>query len=140
MDARQFLQVIEHDAATWSLPVRVDLAGGRGQLFGGVALGAAVTQLEDLTGRPVVWATGQYISNAFPPDVVRFDAEVVVEGHNLTQARVIGHVDGREVLTVQAALGRRDQRGLNSRTLLLLWRVRWPKVTAQRLIVRTRLP
>jgi acyl-CoA thioesterase II len=111
VDARQFLQVIEHDAATWDLPVRVELAGGRGQLFGGVALGAAVTQLEDLTGRPVVWATGQYISNAFPPDVVRFDAEVVVEGHNLTQARVIGHVDGREVLTVQAALGRRDYPG-----------------------------
>ena len=111
MDARQFLQVIEHQPAAWDLPVRVELAGGRGQLFGGVALGAVVEQLEALTGRPAVWATGQYISNAFPPDVVRLDAEVVVEGHNLTQARVLGHVDGREVLTVHAALGRRDYPG-----------------------------
>jgi acyl-CoA thioesterase len=108
VDTRQFLQVIEHDPATWDLPVRAELAGGRGQLFGGVALGAAVEQLEALTGRPAVWATGQYISNAFPPDVVRFDAEVVAEGHNVTQARAVGHVDGREVLTVHAALGRKD--------------------------------
>jgi acyl-CoA thioesterase len=108
VDTRQFLQVIEHDPATWDLPVRVELAGGRGQLFGGVALGAAVEQLEALTGRPAVWATGQYISNVFPPDVVRLDAVVEAEGHNVTQARVLGHVDGREVLTVHAALGRKE--------------------------------
>jgi acyl-CoA thioesterase len=111
VDPRQFLQVIEHDPVTWDLPVRAELSGGRGQLFGGVALGAAVEQLEALTGRPAVWATGQYISNVFPPDVVRLDAEAVVEGRNLTQARVIAHVDGQEVLTVHAALGSRDYPG-----------------------------
>jgi acyl-CoA thioesterase len=70
-----------------------------------VALGVAVEQLEWLASKPAAWATGQFLTSAFPPDVVRFEAQLVAEGHNFSQGRVVGLVGDREILTVHAALG-----------------------------------
>ncbi|MGD9750795.1 MAG: acyl-CoA thioesterase [Acidimicrobiia bacterium] len=89
----------------WRLPVTDAVTGGVGQLFGGVAFGAAVAVLEELTGKPAAWATAQFLSNAFPPEQLELDATVVVHGHNFSQARVVGHVGDREVVSVLAALG-----------------------------------
>ena len=77
-------------------------------LFGGAALGAAVATLEATTERPVVWATAQYLSYAPVGSVMDLDVTVSVAGHRTTQARVIGHVGETEIVTVNAALGRRD--------------------------------
>jgi acyl-CoA thioesterase-2 len=77
-------------------------------LFGGCGLGAAIEALERTTGRPVVWAAAQYLSNAQPPEVMDVDLTVAVTGHRTTQARAIAHVGDREVLTVNAALGARE--------------------------------
>jgi acyl-CoA thioesterase len=63
--------------------------------------------MEGTTGRPLVWATAQYLSFARPPEVLDLDVIVAVAGHQITQARAVGHVADREVLTVNAALGRR---------------------------------
>ncbi len=97
-----------HNPHRWFLPVTEGIAT-RGQfLFGGCGLGAAVAALEHTTGRPLVWATAQYLSFAMVEDVVDLDVKVSVAGHATTQARLVAHVGEREILTVNAALGSKD--------------------------------
>lgn len=93
------------DPLRWRLPVSVGLTGGAGQLFGGCSLGAAVAVLEQLTGRPAAWATAQFLSNAFPGEVLDLECRLVVEGFNFVQAQVTGRVGERDVVAVMAALG-----------------------------------
>ena len=71
-------------------------------------IAAAITALEGTTGRPLVWATAQYLSYATPGSVVDIDVTIAVSGRNSTQARAVGHVADREIFTVNAALGARD--------------------------------
>jgi acyl-CoA thioesterase len=96
------------DPWRWRMPVVPELCSGLGTLFGGCGLGAAIEVLEQATGRPLVWATAQYLSFARPPSVLYLDATEVVRGHQISQARVVGEVDGEEIFTVNAALGRRE--------------------------------
>jgi acyl-CoA thioesterase-2 len=91
----------------WRLPVVESLTTSQGSLFGGVALGAAATALEQLTERPLVWATAQYLAYAEPPSILDLDVVLAATGKHTTQARVIGSVDGIEIFTVNAALGDR---------------------------------
>lgn len=108
MDSRRFLDLRpSHNPFRWSLDVRPDLCTMGGFLFGGAGLGAAIAALEGTSGRDCVWATGQYLSYAEPGSVMDIDVTVAVEGHQITQARAIGHVGHREILTVNAALGDR---------------------------------
>jgi acyl-CoA thioesterase len=90
------------------MPVVRGLCSGFGALFGGCALGASIEILEQVTGRPLVWATAQYVEFVRPPSVVEFEVTEVVRGHASSQARVLAHVDGNEIFTVVAALGRRS--------------------------------
>jgi acyl-CoA thioesterase len=109
MDAMDFygLQRTE-DPNFWRMPVVPTLCSGLGALFGGCGLGACVEALEQVTGRPLVWATGQYLSYARPPSLMDIRINEVVRGHQISQARAIASVDGDEILTVNAALGHRD--------------------------------
>jgi acyl-CoA thioesterase len=84
------------------------ISTGGGFLFGGCGLGASIAALEGTTGRPVIWATAQYLSYARPPSVLDIDVVVAAAGRHTTQARAVGHVADVEVLTVNAALGTRD--------------------------------
>jgi acyl-CoA thioesterase II len=108
MDSRTFLDLRpSHNPFRWSLDVRPELCTMGGFLFGGAGLGAAIAALEGTSGRECVWATGQYLSYAKPGEVLDIDVTVAVDGHQITQARAIGHVGNREILTVNAALGNR---------------------------------
>jgi acyl-CoA thioesterase II len=108
VDARSFLGLTAtHNPFRWTLPVTPGVCSPAGFLFGGCGLGAAIAALEGTTGRPLVWATAQYLSYARPPEVMDLDVIVPVAGHQVTQARVVAHVADREVLTVNAALGHR---------------------------------
>jgi acyl-CoA thioesterase len=89
------------------MPIVPELCSGMGTLFGGCGLGALVETLEQDAGRPVVWATAQYLAFARHPSVLDIEVTLAVEGRSVTQARAIGRVDGEEILTVNAALGRR---------------------------------
>lgn len=114
MDSRTFLGLQQsHNPYRWSLPVTRSLSTGGGFLFGGCALGAAISAMEGISGRDCVWATAQYLSYAKPGEVMDVDITIAVEGHQITQARAVGHVGNREILTVNAALGTREieQRG-----------------------------
>lgn len=106
MDASDWLGLRStHNQHRWYLPVTEGIATRGRFLFGGCGLGAAVAALERTTGRPLVWATAQYLSYAMIDDVVDLDVLVSVAGHATTQARLVAHVGEREVLTVNAALG-----------------------------------
>jgi acyl-CoA thioesterase len=80
-------------------------------LFGGAGLGAAISALEGSTSREVVWATSQYLAHAEAGELLDVDVTVAVEGYRVTQARAVGRVGDREVLTVNAALGERPDLG-----------------------------
>lgn len=108
MDSRSFLDLQpSHNPYRWSLDVRPELCTIGGFLFGGAGLGAAIAALEGTSERSCIWATGQYLSYAAPGEVMDIDVTIAVEGHQITQARAIGHVGNREILTVNAALGDR---------------------------------
>jgi acyl-CoA thioesterase len=96
------------DPAHTRLPVVKSVTSTVGTLYGGAALAAAILTLEAATGRPCVWATGQFVSSGQLDDVVDFTVEVEARGHQLTQARALGTSDGRPVITVLAALGQRS--------------------------------
>jgi acyl-CoA thioesterase len=99
-----------HNPHRWYLPLTPELCvgpPGRSFMFGGVGMAAAVSAMERTCGRPVIWATAQYLSFARPPSVVDVDVRVAVQGRQTTQARVIAHVGDQEILTVNAALGER---------------------------------
>lgn len=109
MDARTFLGLRPtDDPRRWLLPIEPSICVRHaGFLFGGCGLAAAVTALEEVSGRRLVWATAQYLSYARPPETLDLDVAVPVQGKHSTQARVTGHVGDREIFTVNAALGRR---------------------------------
>jgi acyl-CoA thioesterase-2 len=82
VDALEFYGLVAtDDPRRWQLPVVRGLCSGFGAFFGGAALGAAIEVLERLTGRPLVWASAQYLAFARPPDVVELDATEVTRGH-----------------------------------------------------------
>jgi len=109
MDASQWLGLrATHNPMRWVLPITPGISTDNNFLFGGCALGAAIAAMEGSTERPVIWATAQYLSYAHPPAMLDIDVIVASAGHNVTQARAVGHVADTEILTVNAALGRRD--------------------------------
>jgi len=109
MDPVPFLGLeATHNPHRWYLPIAPRLCTWHEFLFGGCGLGASIEALERTTGRPVVWATAQYLSYARPGTVMDIDVTVPVAGRSVTQARAIGHVGDTEILTVNAALGSRD--------------------------------
>ncbi len=109
MNAQDFLGLTKtHNPHRWYLPVTLDVCTPGHFLYGGAALAAGVTALQLTTGRPIVWATAQYLSYARPPSIVDIDVVVPTSGHNVTQARAVAHVDDKEIITINGALGRRD--------------------------------
>src|SRR3954471_12412014 len=109
MDVKEFLGLeATHNPHRWVLPIEPRVCAGGSFLFGGCGLGAAIAALEGTTGRPVIWATAQYLDYARPPEVLDIDVRIVVDGKQTTQARAVGHVADREILTVNAALGTRS--------------------------------
>lgn len=99
-----------HNPHRWYLPVEAPLCvgiPGRQFLYGGAGLAASIRALEGTTGRNTIWATAQYLDYARPGSIVDLDVLVPVSGRYTTQARVVGHVRDKEILTVNAALGAR---------------------------------
>ncbi len=93
------------DESVWELPVTDKVTGGKGQLFGGCAVGAAASLLESVTARPVAWVGCQFVGSARPDDTITLSAQIVAQGRSITQAVVHGTIDGQPQSTVLAALG-----------------------------------
>ncbi len=108
MNATEFLGLrATHNPHRWYMPLTRGVCTRADSLFGGCGLAAAVTALESTTERDLIWATAQYLDYGRPPAVLDIDVIVPVAGKHTTQARAIGHVLDREILTVNAALGTR---------------------------------
>ena len=107
MDARTFLGMEPTgDDLHWRMRVVQQLTTPGNFLFGGCGLGAALVALEAASGRPTVWATAQYLSYALTDSELHWDVTLAAEGAHVTQGRAVGRVDGKEILTVNAALGK----------------------------------
>lgn len=99
-----------HNPHRWFMPLTPEVCVGPSDgmfMFGGIGLASAIGAMERTTGRPLIWATAQYLSYARPPSVVDLDVRTPAVGKHNTQARVIGHVGDKEIFTVTAALGAR---------------------------------
>jgi acyl-CoA thioesterase len=108
MDAPEWLGLEPtHNPMRWVLPITPGISTGHQFLFGGCGLGAAIAALEGSSGRPLIWATAQYLSYARPPSVMDIDVTIAAHGNQVTQARAVAHVGDTEILTVNAALGHR---------------------------------
>jgi acyl-CoA thioesterase len=107
MDTRDLLGMrsIQDQNLRWELDVLPGLSTSGKFLFGGCGLAAGIVAMEAASGRPVIWANAQYLSNA--PTGSHLDIEVVLAavGRRTTQARAVGRVGDNEILTVNAALG-----------------------------------
>ncbi len=109
MDAKTFLGLQStHNPNRWYIPVTPGVSTMGNFLWGGCGLGAGIEAMERTTGRPVIWATAQYLSYAQTGSIMDIDVVIGAQGKSITQARAIGHVGDREILTVNAALGHRD--------------------------------
>ena len=100
-----------HNPHRWHLSVVDELCVGPADkrfLFGGVGLAAAIKAMESTSGRPVIWATAHYLSFARPGSVVDFDVWLPAQGRLISQANVVAHINDRQIITVHAALGERD--------------------------------
>lgn len=97
------------DSDRWSLPLTPAIGGGGGSLFGGAGLAAGIQAIELTTGRPAVWATGQYIARTEPGEVLDLEVTIPSQGYTVSQGRMVGHVSDREVITVLAAVGSRPE-------------------------------
>jgi acyl-CoA thioesterase len=113
MDALTFYGLAPtEDPRCWILQVEQRLCSGMGALFGGCGLGSCIEALEQFTDRPSVWATAQFLQFAPAGSTMTIEITEAVRGHQMSQARAVGRVDGEEILTVNAALGRREVEGL----------------------------
>jgi acyl-CoA thioesterase-2 len=99
----------DDDVGSWLLPVEASLASGTGALFGGAALGAAIAAAEERTGRPLVWATVQFVRHVRPPAVLHLVVEELVRGRRASQVKGMASLDGAEVFTFVGTTGTRDE-------------------------------
>jgi acyl-CoA thioesterase-2 len=106
VDARTFLGISPLDVAlSWRLDVTPEVSTPGSFLYGGCGLAAALVALEQASGRPTAWATAQYLSFAETGTTLDLEVTLAVTGKHITQGRAVGRVRGREILTVNAALG-----------------------------------
>ena len=106
MDVKQFLGIQQVGKGHWRLEVDERLITPGQFLFGGCGLAAGVVALEEDSGRPCIWATAHYLSYAPTHATVDVFTTLAVVGGNVTQARATAMVDGKEILTINGALGR----------------------------------
>lgn len=108
MDPLEFLGMAPtSDPLKWRLPVTPSICTPGRFLYGGAGLAAGIVAMEEVTGRRTVWATAQYLTYAPTGSVLDFEVLVAATGHTTTQARAVGRLGDREILTVNGALGSR---------------------------------
>jgi len=108
-DMQDFLGIEPTERAEqWKLPVRLDICGGRDSIYGGCGLAAAIEAAESVTGRPLAWASCQFLRPAHAGQTIDLDVQIKAEGRAVSHGRVIATVDGQEVFATMVSLGERD--------------------------------
>ncbi|HEY1761928.1 MAG TPA: thioesterase family protein [Acidimicrobiales bacterium] len=105
---REFLGMERLDESTWRLRVTERLITPGKFLFGGCGLASGIVALEEASERPTIYAAAHYLSFASLGAEVIVTVNLAAVGRRVTQARAVATENGREVLTVNAALGTGD--------------------------------
>lgn len=105
VDVREFLGMERLDESTWRFRVTDRLVTPGRFLFGGCGLASGIVALEEASERPTIYAAAHYLSFAPLDGEVLVSVNLAVVGRRVTQARATASENGREVLTVNAALG-----------------------------------
>jgi acyl-CoA thioesterase len=105
VDAKRFLGMSRTGVDEWSFEVTERLMTPGKFLFGGCGLASGLVALEEASARPTIWATAQYLSYAPLGARVTVKTDLAVVGNRVTQARATTYAEGREILTINAALG-----------------------------------
>jgi acyl-CoA thioesterase-2 len=91
----------------WELVVEPRICGRTGYLHGGCSLAAASTAMEAATGRPLVWATAQYLARAAVGETVGYDVTIESAGNRVSQASATAMVGDRLLARFLGAFGQR---------------------------------
>jgi acyl-CoA thioesterase-2 len=105
VDVRDFLDLERVDETTWRFRVTERLITPGKFLFGGCGLASGIVALEAASERPTIYAAAHYLSFAPLDSEVEVRVNLAAVGRRVTQARATALVGGREILTVNAALG-----------------------------------
>lgn len=96
----------------WRLPVTPDVCVGPATMepfmYGGLGLAAGIGAMQRAVGRPLIWASAQYLSFATIGDELELRVEVPAHGRTVSHTRVSGRVGEREVITAVASFGARE--------------------------------
>src|SRR5580704_18953223 len=107
-DVRDFIGLTPTpDTSRWKLDVGPGALTPAGAVQGGAVFAAAVEAMEGAVERPLVWATGQYLTHLGHPADASVAVSVVVAGHRTTQARAVVRHGETDVLVALGALGER---------------------------------
>jgi acyl-CoA thioesterase-2 len=74
-------------------------------LHGGALMGMLINGMEQLTGKPAVSATAQFIKGVKEGDEVEFKAEVIAASASITQARISATAGGHLVIGALGTFG-----------------------------------
>ena len=100
-------------AARFTFDVVEHLCRIDGLLYGGAAIGASMTVAAELTGRPTLWMTTQFVSSVSQGVTVSVDVEILAVGRRTAQVRVTGIApDGNVVFASLGATGTHKPDGL----------------------------
>ena len=77
-------------------------------LMGGVSLGAGMYAMEQVTGRPMIWASVQFVSNSPVGASCTVTTEVLASGRRAIQARAVIAEGDRPIHYIYGALGTRE--------------------------------
>jgi len=91
----------------WQQVVGPTVTTPAGALQGGAALAGAIEAAQGVTGRPLKWATAQFVSHVQRGSVVDIDVAITVDGPHLSQVRATASCAGNEILMMLGALGER---------------------------------
>lgn len=97
------------EAGTFRLKVRPELCGGRGHVWGGVGLVAAMEALSRQSGgRPAILASAQFLGNHEHARELVLQSKLAAHGRNISHGKVSATLDGKPFMNAIASLGGRE--------------------------------
>jgi len=99
-----------HSPGRWTATVGDALSTGpegRRHMFGGTGLALAVMALEQLSGRPALWASAQFLAPVPAGSVLLLEGQIVSAGHVIAHGELRGSVGGEAALTALGSFGDR---------------------------------
>ena len=100
----ELLALEQGDTPTsFRLPAAAALTTPFDFLYGGSGIAASVEAAERVTGRPLIWITTQFLTNAATGQTVDIDVDVAIAGRATSQVLVTARVEGALMLSSTCA-------------------------------------